>query len=317
MTTTRRDRLRELLDAVLADGNDDLTTMAADAYASPFHLSRSLARDAGEPPVALRRRVLLERASWSLGRGARVAETAEAAGYDSVAGFSRAFRRAFGRPPASTTAGSGHRLPAPNGIHFHPPVNLWVDAEREAGTDPAHEPSGASAALVIAQLVHHDLDDVAALLRWSAALPAVELDRERRPGNVVLPWDGPEASLRAVLVALVRAKEVWAASILGEDHPPPGVDDLESLAARHDAVASRWVALWRDIDRRGGWGDRLVDALCDPPESFVLSGVLVHVATYAAHRRQLARELLREARVAVDDGDPLAWLVDGAPPDRP
>ena len=51
---TGRDRLRELLDAVLDEEHRSLADMAQGAYSSPFHFSRRLARDAGEPPVAMR-----------------------------------------------------------------------------------------------------------------------------------------------------------------------------------------------------------------------------------------------------------------------
>ena len=94
-----RDRLRELLDAVLDDDHHTLGEMAEGAYSSPFHFSRRLARGTGEPPVTMRRRVLLERAAWELGGGGSVTEVAFAAGYESVEGFARAFARAFGHPP--------------------------------------------------------------------------------------------------------------------------------------------------------------------------------------------------------------------------
>src|ERR687894_39696 len=117
-----RDRLRELLDAVLDEDNRTLPDMAGDAYASPWYFSRQVTAGAGEPPVALRRRVLLERAAWQLRGGASVTATAFAAGYDSVEGFARAFARAYGRTPGSVAdAGpptrDAHWLPAPNGIH--------------------------------------------------------------------------------------------------------------------------------------------------------------------------------------------------------
>jgi AraC-like DNA-binding protein len=91
-----RDRLRELLDAVLDEDNRTLGDMAGDAYASPWHFTRQVSRGAGEPPVALRRRVLLERAAWQLRQGTSVTEAAFAAGYESVEGFARAFGRAYG-----------------------------------------------------------------------------------------------------------------------------------------------------------------------------------------------------------------------------
>ncbi|MCF6744092.1 helix-turn-helix domain-containing protein [Blastococcus sp. KM273128] len=294
---TGRDRLRELLDAVLDEGNHTLAEMAGDAYASPFHFSRTLSRDAGEAPVAMRRRVMLERAAWQLQQGSSVTDAAWAAGYDSVEGFSRAFTRAYGRPPSAADPGSGHWLPAPNGIHFHPPTSLWVQSTEHA-MNPLTE-----------QLVAHDLDDTRHLLDVAKGLTGEEFRARRLPGLVVLPWDGPEESVQAVLEHLVFSLEIWLASIEGRDQPGrPGDLDPAGLLARHDAVAPRWLATVRDVDRRGGWDDRLVDALCDPPESFVLSSVVAHVLTYSAHRRQLVRHLLRTAGHDAGTGDPILWL---------
>ncbi len=293
---TGRDRLRELLDAVLDEDSATLEDMAGRAYSSPFHFSRQLRRGAGEPPVAMRRRVMLERAAWQLRRGSSVTDAAFAAGYESVEGFARAYARAFGHPPSDTPATGQQWLPAPNGIHFHPPTSLWVHT-KERPMNPVTE-----------LMVAHDLDDTRLLLDEAKAVSEADYRREHLPGTTVLAWDGAEGSLVAVLEHLVRSKEVWLAAIAGEDAPADGADDLASLAARHDAVAARWRATWRDVDRRGAWDDVLVDALCDPPESFVLSSVLAHVLTFGAHRRQLARLLLRAAGHAVDAGDPIMWL---------
>jgi AraC family transcriptional regulator len=303
MPENGRDRLRELLDAVL-DGTEDaadgtsrrLDEMAGDAFTSPFHFSRLLSRATGEPPVAMRRRVLLERAAWQLAHGMAVTDAAWGAGYESVEGFSRAFARAYGRPPSSPARGS-HWLPAPNGIHFHPPTSLWVRAE-EQPMNPLTE-----------QLVAHDLDDTAALLEVAKGLTDEELRAVRLPGTVVLSWNGPEESIAAVLEHQIFAKEVWLAAIEGLDLPPREEDpDAGRLLERHAALAPRWLEAVRDINRRGAWNDRLIDALCDPPESFVLSSVIAHVLTFAAHRRQLVRHMLTSAGRTVDDGDPILWL---------
>nr|WP_240731954.1 helix-turn-helix transcriptional regulator [Egibacter rhizosphaerae] len=102
MGTNGRDRLRELLDAVLQDteGPADgahrrLDDLAEGAFSSPYHFSRLLSRATGEPPITMRRRVLLERAGWQLARDMSVTDAAWAAGYESVEGFSRAFTRAL------------------------------------------------------------------------------------------------------------------------------------------------------------------------------------------------------------------------------
>lgn len=298
-----RDRLRELLDAVL-EGTDSpadarhrpLGDMAAGALSSPYHFSRLVSRAAGEPPVAMRRRVLLERAAWQLARGTSVTDAAWAAGFESVEGFSRAFTRVFGHAPSRAAAGS-HWLPAPNGIHFHPPTSLWVRAE-EQPMSPLTE-----------QMIAHDLDDTRALLDIAKGLPEEELRAVRQPGMTVLAWDGPEESIAAVLDRQVYTKEIWLASIDGLDMPARAdLPEVTGLLERHDAVAPRWLEAVRDIDRRGAWNDRLIDALCDPPESFVMSSVIAHVLTYSAHRRQLVRRMLTAAGREVDDGDPIMWL---------
>lgn len=296
MTRPRgRDRLRELLDAVLDEDHTSLAEMADGAYSSPYHLTRRLARDAGEPAVAMRRRVMLERAAWRLREGASVTDAAFEAGYESVEGFSRAFTRAFGHVPSRRRAEASTWLPAPNGIHFHPPTSLWVRSGEHTMSGP------------LDHLVHHDLDDTRALLEVAKGVPEELLREPRRPGAVVLSFDGEEASAARVLERLVLTKEVWLAAVLGEELSEDGDDGPAQLLERHDRVAGRWLAMVQDTERRGGWDDRIVDALCDPPESFVLGSILAHVLTFSAHRRQVARELLRECGAEVDGGDPIEW----------
>ncbi|HEX6232359.1 MAG TPA: helix-turn-helix domain-containing protein [Jiangellaceae bacterium] len=298
-----RDRLRELLDAVLEETDSPmegqhrrLGDMADQALSSPYHFSRLLSRATGEPPVAMRRRVMLERSAWQLAHGTPVTEAAWAAGYESVEGFSRAFTRAFGRVPSSP-AGESHWLPAPNGIHFHPPTSLWVRAE-EQPMNPLTE-----------QMVAHDLDDTRTLLEVSKSIAEDEFRAVREPGLTVLAWDGPEESIAAVLEHQIYTKEIWLASIEGLDTPSRAeAPEATGLLERHDTVAPRWLETVRDIDRRAAWNDRLIDALCDPPESFVMSSVIAHVLTYSAHRRQLVRRMLTAAGRDVGDGDPIMWL---------
>ncbi|WP_306359148.1 helix-turn-helix domain-containing protein [Nocardia sp. CC227C] len=303
MPKNGRDRLRELLDAVLSEDNATLGEMAAGAYASPFHFTRQFSRGTGESPVALKRRVLLERSAWALSTGESVTEVAFAAGYDSVEGFSRAFRRAFGHPPSATTAEQRRRwLPAANGIHFHPPTSLWVEnaARGRSDMDPT------------TLLLHHDIEDARELLTAAGRLTEEQYRRVRMPELTVEAFRGPEVSIAEVLDHLVETKEVWLAAIDGEDMPGPRGNDLPELVDRHERVAVRWLDTVREIDRRGGWEDTLIDALCDPPESFVLGSVIAHVLGYSAHRRYLVRHWLRtemrDGAYELDDGDPINWL---------
>ena len=290
---TGRDRLRELLDAVLDEQHGYLEAMASGAYSSPYHFSRQLSAGAGEPPVAMRRRVMLERAAWQLRQGSSVTDAAFAAGYESVEGFTRAYSRAFGHPP-SESAGADHWLPAPNGIHFHPPTSLWVHTGEQTMNQP------------LDLMVHHDLDDTRDLIDLAKQL--TEQDYRRPLQARVHGWEGEQASVAEVLANLVHTLEVWLAAIVGEDFPADRPDDVVSLRRRHDDVAPRWLETLRDIERRGAWDDRIVDALCEPPESFVLSSIVAHVLTFDAHRRLGVRAMLRELGVDADEGDPINWL---------
>ena len=162
---------------------------------------------------------------------------------------------------------------------------------------------------LVDQLLRHDLDDTRHLIDLAKQLGEEDYRAARRAGQTVTSWEGAEESVAKVLTHQVFTKEVWMAAIEGTDFPQHDDDSAPGLLARHEEIAPRWLEAVRDIDRRGAWDDRIVDALCDPPESFVLSSIVGHVLTYAAHRRQLVRSMLRDAGVAdVDDGDPINWL---------
>src|ERR1700755_3717804 len=100
--TAHPDRLRDIVDAVLEalDEALDGRALAARAMLSPFHFNRLVRAGIGEAPAAFRRRLLLERAAWQLGRGVSVTDAGLEAGYAALEAFSRAFARAHGTPPS-------------------------------------------------------------------------------------------------------------------------------------------------------------------------------------------------------------------------
>ncbi|HKV17456.1 MAG TPA: helix-turn-helix transcriptional regulator [Mycobacterium sp.] len=297
----RRDRLRELLDAVVDAGNTDVSDMARSSFASEFHFSREVRRLTGESPAALRRRIMLERAAWRLRGGERVTAVAADEGWSSAEVFSRAFSRSYGVPP-SRAADVEFRLPAPNGLHFHPPQSLWLD-----GDGDTKEPD-------ISQLmVRHDIADTAYLIDRARDLTKEQWMQELSPRQTILDWDGPEPSVGAVLGATVWTKEVWLATIEGRDFPSRQATQPESttaaqLAFHHEDIGNRWSAMVSDYTADGRLGDTIIDALCDPPESFQLYGIVAHVLIYAAHRRQLVRTMLARHGVETRNGDPLDWM---------
>jgi hypothetical protein len=157
-------------------------------------------------------------------------------------------------------------------------------------------------------MVHHDLDDTRELIDEAKQLPDDDYRRELRPGQLVSAWEGPEPSIATVLERTVFTKEVWLAAILGEEHPADRADTPADLVRRHDEVAPRWLETVRDLGRRDAWDDRIVDALCDPPESFVVGSIVADVLTFAAHRRLTVRAMLRDLGLEAGEGDPITWL---------
>ena len=216
------------------------------------------------------------------GRRDAPSEAAAAAGYGSLAAFSRAFARAYGEPPSAFAAsGRPVELEAPNGIHFHPPAGLLLP-----GTRPRRRGAELAEPLVAGHLAR-----VRELLEAAAALPAEALERPLRPGFVAVWFEGEEASAAVMAERLVFTLEVWVAAMAGEPFPERGAG---SCCARFERAAPAFERIARAIRDRDAWDDAFVDALCEPPQSFTYGGVLAHVAHYGAIRTHALAGVLAE-----------------------
>jgi AraC family transcriptional regulator len=252
----------------------------------------------GEAPAAFRRRLLLERAAWRLGRGASTIDAGIEAGYNAVEAFSRAFTRAYGVPPSRfTNEPRDFRLAAPNGIHFHPPGGLLLPGQSRTTTMDLSD-----------RLIEHDHWHTMRLLEQAGSLADDALDRHVRPGLVVHDFEGPEPDVRTMLERIVFTKEVWTAAIGGRDIPPRGERSIAALQARLAVVHPQFAALVRRIRDRNEWDDAFVDALCTPPESFTFGSVIAHIVTVSVVRRQTVIAALRELGVPdAESRDPIEW----------
>ena len=182
------DRLRELIDLVLDSLDEPAPTARRSrerAHFSRDHLDRLLAAATGESPVALRRRLLLERAAWQLRTGAaHASEAAVAAGYGSLGRVLARVRARLRQPRRARSTGE-LQLEAPNGIHFHPPAGLLIPAR--ASRSPRRD--------LTDRLVAHHLDRVRELLAVAATLPA---ERARAAAAARASWScGSRARSRA------------------------------------------------------------------------------------------------------------------------
>lgn len=285
-----------LCEVVLAslDQKQDANGLARHAYRSRTQFYRLFQAMVEETPVAMRRRLLLERAAWQLSRTRlSVTDVAFNADYGSLEAFTRAFRKAFGVSPSLyRRMGATHtHLHAGNGIHHH---------------------SGKDDTKGVGQFM--DLFDIFSgqeswhtrrLLNLAKELSDEQLDRPLKNQVKVFPWDGPDQTLRQVLDRIVLTKEVWAAALTGSSMPlmddaPPEHRTPSTMLARIEKADAAFHGVLTDVRNRSAWEDTFVDALCEPPETFTFGGTFAHVITFNFYRRMIAIDAMQRLGVKVE-----------------
>jgi uncharacterized damage-inducible protein DinB len=253
-----------------------------------------------ETPVAMRRRLLWERAAWQLSRTQlSVTEIGLNANYGSLEAFTRAFRKAFRVSPSlyRRMGATYTHLHAANGIHHH----------------SSNDTKGAGQFMDLFDIFSgQESWHTRRLLELAKTLNNEQLDRPLQNPVKVFPWDGPDQSLRQILDRLVQTKEAWAAALTGGSWSP--TDDADrtpsAMLARLDSADAKFHGVLTDVRNRSAWDDTFVDALCEPPETFTFGGMFAHVITFNAHRRMLAMDALRHLGVKVEGfGCPSEYLA--------
>lgn len=295
-------RLREVvLDSL--DHDRDASSLARGAWRSRTQFYRVFRAMIEETPVAMRRRLLLERAAWQLSRTPLpVTEIGLNANYGSLEAFTRAFRKAFGVSPSiyrRMGAKSTH-LHTSNGIHHR------------SGKDT----KGTTQSMDLFDLFSgQESWHTRRLLELAKTLNDEQLDRPLKNQVKVFPWDGPDQSLRQILDRMVLTKEVWAAALTAGsmppiDNAPPEHRGPSAMLERLDKADTAFHNVLTDVRNRGAWEDTFVDALCEPPESFTFGGMFAHVIIFNSYRRMLAIDALRHLGVKVEGfGCPEEYLA--------
>jgi AraC family transcriptional regulator len=304
------DEAQRLRDVVLGslDQERDAGGLARQAIRSRTQFFRVFRALIEETPLAMRRRLLLERAAWQLSRTQlSVTEIGLNAGYGSLEAFTRAFRKAFGVSPSlyRRMGATWTHLHTTNGIHHVSGANNTKGPDRSM-----------------------DLFDIFSgqeswhtrrLLDLSKTLNDEQLDRPLNGQATVFPWNGPDRSLRQMLDRMVQTKEVWAAALTGGgmpamDNAPPEERTPPAMIARLEKADAEFHSVLTDVRNRSAWEDTFVDALCEPPETFTFGGMFAHVIIFNAHRRMLAIETLRRLGVKVEGfGCPEEYLASVTP----
>jgi len=292
------------LSRVVADSLDtasETRDLARRAYQSRTQFHRVFQAMLEETPAAMRRRLLLERAAWQLGRtGDAVTEIALDAQYGSLEAFTRAFRKAFGVSPSiyRRMGVRYFRLASPNGVHFF---------------TPGSPSKGALEMDLFDRFAGHESWHTRKLLEHSRQLTDEQLDRPLSTPEIC-PWQGPERSLRELLDHIVFTKEVWTAAMAGT--PIPEMNRRlgpQELLDRYNQADTEFHRLMSGIRARGGWDDVFVDALCQPPEEFTFGGVLAHLVIFNSYRRLTAASVLRGMGIdGVGFGDPIEYEREAA-----
>jgi len=285
------------------DQERDANGLARHAYRSRTQFYRVFRAIVEETPVAMRRRLLLERAAWHLSRTQlSVTEISSHAGYGSLEAFTRAFRKAFGVSPSLyRRMGATHtHLHAANGIHHF------------SGKD---DTKGVGRSMDLFDIFSgQESWHTRRLLDLAKTLNDEQLDRPLNVRVKVFPWDSPDQSLRQLLDRMVQTKEAWAAALTGSsapqfDNAPPEERTPSAMLARLENADRGFHRVLTDVRNRSAWEDSFVDALCEPPETFTFGGMFAHVITFNAYRRMIAIDVLRGLGVKVEGvGCPMEYL---------
>jgi len=272
-----------------------LDAIAEAAGVSRFHLCRLFGVATGRSVMRyVRGRRLTEAARALAGGAADILAVALDAGYGSHEAFTRAFPRAYGVAPAAWRRSPGRiRIPAPSDVHFHPPGSLRLPARDKV-----------TAMDLMTRMVEHHVWLTGEMVRLAGRLTDGQLDQP-----IELDVDDDRQTIRSLLSRLIGQMGMWNAAVAMRDYDW-SVEEHESLISMRRRLAEEgptYLTHVHDVVAQGRLDDTFVDALCEPPESFTYGGVLSHVLTYGAIRREALASVLRELGAEVSIGDPILW----------
>jgi AraC family transcriptional regulator len=272
--------------------------LAAELFISRSLLDRLITAASGEPPVRLRRRLLLERAAFQLRATAvTVIDAATAAGYSANESFTRAFERAYGTPPSAwRTSGGTIHIASSSGVHFYPPGGLRLPAR-----------AGVTSMNFTAELTDQHVSVLGQLLDRAATLTDHQLD-----ALITMPIEGidDKPTIRSLLSRLVGQLEIWNAAMASEpyDLETERHATIETMRARLAGPGAAFARYVREVTEQDRLDETFVDATGDVPYVFTAAGMIAHVLTYASYRRTLVAGALASAGTAEVQDDPLIWF---------
>ncbi|MCX5974905.1 MAG: DinB family protein [Coprothermobacterota bacterium] len=160
------------------------------------------------------------------------------------------------------------------------------------------------------RLLGHDAWTTHQLLLRCRSLTDEQLDRELDIGH---------RTVRATLLHIIRNVELWSDLMASrpvrvDQGAQPQGRSVSALIARLDRAAADLAMVARAVAQRGGWDERWVDPLDNPPVQKTYGGGIAHVITHSMHHRAQLLYMLRRLGVeGLPEGDVLSWEQQAGP----
>jgi AraC family transcriptional regulator len=296
------DEMADLLGTSL-DESTSGQALARDAHYSRFHFQRMFRQVTGETLGSCQRRLRLERAAYQLLQGSpSITMIAIEAGFASLEGFSRAFRKMAGISPNQfrRVHPVSWLLQTPNDIHYDPVVGAAIRlTERRKSGEPMN---------LNDILLEHDLWLTRRFLEKAKSLTDAQLDEPLIGIGNPLSVLGEEKTLREMLHRLVFTRERWMDSVHGRKENENPDKSIKGMLKRLDSAFGEFIALAGKVQAENLWETSFIDLVCQPPETFTYGGMIAHVVTFSAYRRTAVIEAFEH--FGIEDfgaGDPVEW----------
>jgi len=276
------------------------STIADDACVSRFHFQRVFRHVMGEAPGEMERRLRLERAAHALrSTKVEVMSVALDAGYASIEGFSRAFRRAYGQSPRQFRKQRSTAVDLVGASHVH------FDA-RTSSLRTVNK--GGKGMDLVDRMLDNDYRAKRALLEASLKLSDAQLDAPLLTRIRIEPWWEPDNSLRQVLGRLTDT--IWAAEMLktvGWPHSGEGwiengqatnASNVSDMIRQLDGYYRDYAPFVKHVKENDLWETTWVDAGCEPAETFTYATVIEYSLERGIYRRFVCQGLLEQMALA-------------------
>lgn len=279
-------------------------SLAQQAFLSRFHFGRVFRCVVGEAPGEIERRLRLERAADALRMTRQhVTEIAFDAGYGTLEGFSRAFRRAYGLAPTHYRKQSAPilSLPSLNHVHYDPQTRgLRVIS-----------PTGEPKMDLTDRLLDNDYWTKKHLLAAAQTLTDAQLDAPLAFRHNLMPFSEPERTLREALTRMTS--DHWiiemmdAAGWVSADASYRQIarHSVADMLARMEGFQKDYSAFAQKVKAENLWETEWVDVGCEPTHTFTYGTTIEESLTWGIAQRMVVQRLLEQ--IGLQPEHALGW----------